>query len=72
MARLWSAGIPGGKLLTWQSIRLGEDGTGSRCDAQIELDANGTARLRKFGCCGERTTNAEFSVTMENKGDKRP
>ena len=34
-------------------------------DQKFELDADGTARIRKFGYCGERTTNNVFTLVKE-------
>ena len=34
-------------------------------DQRFELDADGTARVRKFGYCGERTTNNVFTLVKE-------
>lgn len=36
-------------------------------DQRFELDADGTARVKKFGYCGERTTNSVFRLTRENE-----
>ncbi len=34
-------------------------------DQRFELDADGTARVYKFGYCGERTTNNTFNLSKE-------
>jgi len=37
----------------------------TQTDQRFELDADGTARVRKFGYCGERTTNSIFRIEKE-------
>ena len=37
-----------------------------RFEQRFELDCDGTSRVKKFGYCGERTTNNVFRLTMED------
>ena len=63
----------GGGSFTWpipNAWRVGNDGgvTNTFCntDQRFELDANGTARLKKFGYTGERMTNGVYRQTRTN------
>ena len=45
---------------------VGETNTFCNTDQRFELDANGTARLKKFGYIGERMTNGVYRQTRTN------